>query len=64
MVIVTAKPGASQRTRNRLREHPGTFELKQTSNPVCFDREAHLLEHPDGWTGWLPADEVDIKATD
>ena len=61
MVTVKAQPGASSRTRNRVREHPGVFTLKETSNPVCFDgRKAHRLQHPDGWGGWLPADEVDL----
>jgi hypothetical protein len=64
MVTVTAKPGASSRTRNRVREHPGAFTLKNTSNPTCFGgREAHSLHHPDGWFGWLPADEVVLTET-
>jgi len=62
MIVITARRRASSRTRNRLREHPGAFELKETSNPVCLaGRVAHLLEHPDGWIGWLPADELQVK---
>ena len=63
-VTLTAKSGASSRTRNRLREHPGAFTLKRTDNPACFNgTRAHLVEHPDGWSGWLPADEVEISST-
>lgn len=61
-VTLTAKSGASSRTRNRLREHPGAFTLKRTDRPLCFNGAvAHLVEHPDGWSGWLPADEVEIS---
>lgn len=60
-VLLTPKPQASSRTKNRLREHPGPFTLKRTDSPSCFGREAHLVEHPDGWSGWLPADEVTLE---
>jgi len=63
MTKITLSPlrGACSRTKNRLREHPGAFTLTRTENPMCFEgRKAHLVEHPDGWSGWLPADEVEL----
>ena len=62
-VTVTANANASSRTRNRLREHPGEFELVRTESVHFFEgRLAHDLRHPDGWFGWIPADEVEVQS--
>lgn len=60
-VTLHPKGKVSARTRNRLREHPGVFTVQREASPVCFDgRPAVLVEHPDGWSGWLPLDEVEV----
>ena len=62
-VTVTANANASSRTKSRLREHPGEFELVRTDNVQCLGgRLAHDLRHPDGWFGWIPADEVEVQS--
>lgn len=59
VALITAAPGASSRTRNRLREHPGPLTLKREGHPLCFGgAHAVCVEHPDGWLGWLPSAEL------
>ena len=59
LVTFTATAKAGSRTKNRLREHPGTFTLKRTARPLCMNgRLSHNVTHPDDWFGWLAADEV------
>jgi hypothetical protein len=63
-VFVSLEPSsnASARTKARLREHPGAFLLKRTvPSPLFGGRECHDLHHPDGWFGWIPADEVLVR---
>ena len=61
-VTLTASSTASSRTKNRLREHPGTFSLKETSHPQCLDgAEGIFVTHDDGWLGWFPTDEVHVE---
>lgn len=61
LVTVIPNLNASKRTRNRLREHPGVFTLKRTDSPSCLGCKAHLIEHSDGWFGWLPANEITVE---
>jgi hypothetical protein len=61
LVILSPTKHAGKRTKNRLREHPGAFTLVRTDRPLSMDgRESHFVRHPDGWFGWLAADEVTV----
>jgi hypothetical protein len=57
-----AKDTASARTKNRLREHGPDFFVAQSASRVVAlnDAEGLLLESDDGWSGWIPADEVSV----
>ena len=58
-MILTAAPKASSRTKNRLREHGAEFTLVRINHPSCFaGRRSVLVVAPDGWTGWLPLNEL------
>ena len=71
MVTLKAAPHASQRTKNRIREHGPVFCVKN-SMPAAqwFDGPAILVEpmasrptpldNPERWAGWLPFDEIVI----
>ena len=66
---ITAKDGASQRTKNRIRERGAKgFVVRQTPQPVkaLENRQGVLLmgvddETPEPWIGWLPMDEIEIE---
>jgi hypothetical protein len=50
---------ASQRTKNRIREHGPDFKVERIEGAACFNgEEAALVRSEDGWFGWLPLDEV------
>ena len=56
---------AGVRTRNRLREHPGVFEVKSIDRPVCLNGEEGVLLHAeDGWFGWLPESEIELEVVE
>ena len=66
-VFLTATPGASQRTKNRIRER-GThgFEVLREAQPITApdNRGGNwiMVMSADGkWSGWLPIDEVQIE---
>ena len=61
-VKVTAINKASNRTKNRLREHGPEFEIVEEAQPVRFDNGVRLwvLVKNDSWIGWLPEEEIDI----
>jgi hypothetical protein len=61
-----AKPNASQRTKNRLREHGPDFHIAQSAMSVSAlnDAEGLLMESDDGWCGWIPADEISVYYED
>jgi len=61
-VKVTPINKASNRTKNRLREHGPEFFLVEEAQPVRFDNGARLwvLVKNDSWIGWLPEDEINI----
>lgn len=62
-VTLTPTPKAGSRTKNRLREHPGIFTLKRTERASCMGgRLSHFVHHPEGWFGWLAADEVEVTS--
>lgn len=60
MVVITASPDASQRTKNRIREHGPEFKVRQIKKSVlAMDTQPCVsVESPDGWFGWLPLAEV------
>lgn len=59
---ITPKENASQRTKNRLREHSGFVLLDGPKSVACFQwKEAILVEAEDGWSGWLPTNEIEWK---
>tara|TARA_R110002020_G_scaffold462772_1_gene682446 strand:+ start:43 stop:276 length:234 start_codon:yes stop_codon:yes gene_type:complete len=65
-VFLTAKPGASQRTKNRIRERGDWgFRVQLDPRVPMFDgnrgTEWVLLLSSCGWNGWLPIDEVQIE---
>jgi hypothetical protein len=61
-VKIVAGGNASQRTRNRLREHGNVFKIEapqqfcQALNceAICVSVETST----DRWVGWLPVDEI------
>ena len=65
-VMLKAVSGASQRTRNRIRErgeHGFTVEKAPQSIAAPDNRGANwvLLMSLDGkWSGWLPVDEIEV----
>jgi len=65
-VMLKALPGASQRTRNRIRERGAdgfTVERPPQSIAAADNRGVNwiLLMSLDGkWSGWLPGDEVEV----
>ncbi len=64
--IVTSKDNASKRTKNRLFENGPEFNLGREMPVVCFPAgnvKARLLHSiRTDWVGWVPADEIEIKA--
>jgi len=66
---ITAKPDASLRTKNRIRERGARgFVVRQTPTSVIAlgNREGILVmgvddETPEPWMGWLPTDEIDME---
>jgi hypothetical protein len=61
-MIITAKNKASNRTKNRLREHGPEFVLVEEAQSCLFDNGARLwvLVKNDTWIGWLPEEEINI----
>jgi hypothetical protein len=65
-IFLTATPGASQRTKNRIRERGDWgFRVQLDPRVPMFDgnrgTEWVLLLSSCGWSGWLPIDEVQIE---
>jgi hypothetical protein len=62
-VSITTKPNASRRTKTRVREHGPVFIHQDGPKPVHFQNDGSLwirVEAPDGWMGWLPAEEIEV----
>lgn len=54
---------ASQRTKNRIREHgPYFLKLRSSDSAFCFDGAPGILveSEKDGWVGWLPTTQIII----
>lgn len=56
-----ARDNASQRTKNRLREHPNMIAKHGPERVFALSgAKGMLLECPDsGWFGWLPCSEIE-----
>ena len=65
-VMLKAASGASQRTRNRIRERGADgFTVEKAPQPIAAadNRGVNwvLLMSLDGkWSGWLPVDEIEV----
>ena len=65
-VMLKAASGASQRTRNRIRERGADgFTVERAPQPIAAPNNRGvnwvLLMSLDGkWSGWLPVDEVEV----
>ena len=60
-IEIKANNNASTRTKNRIREHGGTFETAVFGTSRGLGgRKAVLLTSSDGWHGWLPMDEIEV----
>lgn len=73
VVQIIARPAATLRTKNRIREHHGHFRLEHTparssecaaqlfAGRAAVRYSCMCHEHvPCPWSGWLPADEIAI----
>lgn len=67
-IFLTATPGASQRTKNRIRERGEQgFKVKKEAQPCRFDNNrgvnwVQLDAVGNDWSGWLPVDEIEVVA--
>ena len=65
-VMLKVVPGASQRTRNRIRERgEHGFTVEKAPQPIAASDNRGvnwvLLMSLDGkWSGWLPVDEIEV----
>jgi hypothetical protein len=65
-VMLKAASGASQRTRNRIRERGADgFTVERAPQPIAAPNNRGvnwvLLMSLDGkWSGWLPVDEIEV----
>jgi hypothetical protein len=64
-VNLKANDKASRRTRNRIREHGPSFRAIKSGNCQGLGDGLHLLVRAeDGWSGWLPWNEVNNFSLD
>ena len=69
-ILISPKANATQRTKNRIREHGAKgFILERSSGLGMREGEKLWLVRgpatstwPDGWSGWLPKDEFHLEA--
>ena len=69
VLLLRPAPGATQRTRNRIREHRGAFRLIRGPEPLaCLGGRPSVLLQPmgihtpnEGWWGWLPVEEIVVE---
>lgn len=59
-MILTPTGKASQRTKNRIREHGPEFNVRTVKQEILCDMSGWcvLVDTPDGWLGWLPLSEI------
>ena len=64
---VTAKQNARKWTKERLKRHPGCWEVEQEAKFVpCWPGEAAIMikNTTDGWSGWFPVKDIDITTNE
>lgn len=67
IIKIEANNLATQRTKNRIREHGAIFVQMNKSNTVTQfpGVECLLIKSMDeSWTGWIPTNEISIKDSD
>ena len=62
MIKLKAKENASNRTKNRIREHGDrAFEVfREPQRLQSMDGELSVLLKTEGWLGWLPISEIEV----
>ena len=74
-VFLSPTKGATNRTKNRIRENGPAFVVRSSSKRVAFDKgaqswilfESEAERASDGnggkeaWSGWLPVEEVEVE---
>ena len=69
-IKIKALTGASQRTKNRIRERGEQgFKVKKEAQPCRFDNNrgvnwVMLTSQSGDWLGWLPVDEIEVVNED
>lgn len=69
VVFLRPSPRATQRTKNRIREHRGTFKLLRGPQVLeCLGGRPCVLLQPlvskgpnADWWGWLPLEEIELE---
>ena len=63
-ILISPKANATQRTKNRIREHGAKgFILERSSGLGMREGEKlWLIRASDGWRGWLPKEEFHLEA--
>ena len=61
LVKLKAAEGASNRTKNRIREHGhSSFEVCRAPQHVISMSTVAVLLKTERWLGWLPLNEVEV----
>jgi hypothetical protein len=63
-MIVTAKKNARKWTKERLKIHPGSWAIEHEEQSVsCWqgERAIHIKNMKDGWSGWFPVEDIEIR---
>jgi len=59
---IEAAPNAGRRTKTKIREHGPAFTLLASPTTVGFASGRWIrVGSVDGWTGWLPEDEIEFE---
>jgi len=58
-MIIKPKPNASQRTKNRLREHNPFYFISTPRKVFTMDNRTCVLCRSEKWFGWLPIEEIE-----
>lgn len=66
LVQLTPKPGASKRTKERIKAHGPLFDIETMcfNYPICFDGQKAALcaSKQTNWFGWLPTNEIKVTS--
>jgi len=61
MIKLKVKEDASNRTKNRIREHGSSnFEVCREPQHVISMSTTAVLLKTDRWLGWLPLNEIEV----